>query len=521
MPNTDYLKTAASGLTKPTDYLKQAEVAIQPGGQAFYDEINAYLATLSPADRANAIQAVVGGNPEGILGNMSLPSGVTNPLSVDQLKQLLDGIQKQYKPVSTQAPLTAQQTQAAAATTVQQTATTAATTATAQLPDFTAGETGAGIPVVGSSGSSIPGTSTPASFNNELQNYYSTEFSQAGSDPTALARLAGTTPQMLQQQYASYQQGWTKAQTQFRPGFVGGVEGGQQPMSLQEFAQNKAQSMVGPWASILDAISAIYQSQFQTALPPDLATQIITALNGMPQGQQSNVLYWASQYMLNKAQAISSKGLFDQTGTYASSLLGTLPSSILTYTGGSGTGTGSLGTGGIVGTYVQAHPSAFLQGETISNQIAQDFQNKLNRAPTAADFAALGKDPAPQEITAYIDNQPAPGAPGMTYGAYSSAVSSLTPMWQQYFGKDPSISELRWAVGKSPEDLQSFINNSSSSIPGVTIGQKNDYQTFIDGFDKGTGGGHGLSAGIDDSLIKDLHTQITKASTGTAKPGAM
>lgn len=501
-----------------TDYLQQAGVAVQPGNETQYAALNTFLSTLSASDRQAALNAILDPNQSNPL-SFGIPAGPLNPLSGSQLTQILQQAQKQYKP----APVTPSpgQVQADASNQQQTSATTAATTATAQLPDTTTGQTGAGIPVVGSAGATIPGTTTPSSFNSLLTNYYSQEFAQAGADPNALAQLAGTTPQLLQAQYSAYTQGLAKAQTQFSPGMAGGTVGGQQPMTLPQFAQNKAQAMVGPWASVLDSINTIWQSQYQQPLPQGLSLQIISALNAMPVSQQSNVLYEAYQYMTNKASATANKGLFDQTGSYASAILASLPSSILTYTSGSGTGTGSLGTGGIVGTWAQTYPSTFLQGEETQQEIAGAFQKALNRAPTAADMSALGADPTPAAIQQYIDNQPMPGT-HMTYGAYTTISGQLTPLWQQYFGRDPSTSELQWGVGKSTQDITDFIDNSSSSIPGVTIGVKNDYESFINSLDTADPqGNHAFSSQVDDSLLTQLHQQVTAASTGTAKPGKM
>jgi hypothetical protein len=483
---------------------QESNWAIQGLGGADPSQINqlkTYWATLSPTLKASFLQ--------------TLQRFVQTP---EQLTQVNMQKNPAVQPSTTySAPSAAPATNSA--TGVQAQAVTAATAATAALPDQTVGDVAPGIPVVGAAGATIPGTSTPSDFNDLLNNYYQQEIQQAGGNINSLATVAGMTPQNLQSQYNAYTQGLQKA-------FAGAPQGAgaYTPLSLEQFATQKAQSMVGPWAAVLASISGIWESQYQQALPADLATQIISALNQMPQAQQSNVLYEAYQYMTNAASAAANKGLFDQTGSYATAILSALPSSILTYTAGSGTGTGSLGTEGIVGTYAQVHPSAFLEGETIQATIAADFQKALNRAPTAADLAALGTDPTPAAIQQYIDNQPMPGM-NMTYGAYTQASGALTPLWEEYFGKDPTPAELAWAVGKSPEDIQSFINNSQSSIPGVTIGEKNDYESFIDGFDKSAtdSAGHvyGLSAQIDDSLISSLHQQITKASTGVTKPGKM
>jgi hypothetical protein len=507
------------------NYIGQAGIAVS-GTPAQIDAVNTWLNTLSSSDRDAAIKTLQGGENAGsLLGDMTLPWSQVNPMPAATLQTLFTQLQSQYKP----APVTqtAEQIENSQATQAQNTATTAATTATAQLPDQTTlGGPGAeGIPVVGAAGADIPGTSSPSDFNSLLADYYATQFQTAGTDPNQLAQLAGTTPQVLQSLYQSYTTGFAKAQQ--NPSMLQAHsqynQNAQQPMSLSQFAQQKAQNMIGPWSAVLAAINGIYQSQEGVPMPADLVTTVVTQLNQMPQSQQSNVLYEAYQYMTNAAQASANKQLFDQTGSFASAILTALPTNILSYSAGSGTDTGTItADAGSVGTYMSAYPSAQLQRTTITAEIADAFQQALNRAPNAADIAALGSDPTPDEITNYIAAQPMPGVAGMTYGAYHSALAALNDQnWAGLFGKPPSTAEIRWAVGKSGEDISSFINNSQSSIPGITIGEKNDYETFIDGLDKGSANGHGLSAQIDDSMISDLHSQITKASTGTAKPGAM
>src|ERR1019366_6277538 len=177
MPNTDYLKTAASGLTKPTDYLTQQVDAFNQQYSASMDvtgvlaPIIKWLDTLPESQQLPIVQ--------GILKTLqAAPSsdllGATTA-SISKLLLTSGQTVAQQQPATPQTPA---QTATTAANTAQSTATTAATTATAQLPDLTTGASGAGIPVVGASGAAIPGTSTPSDFNSLLQNYYTTAFSQ-------------------------------------------------------------------------------------------------------------------------------------------------------------------------------------------------------------------------------------------------------------------------------------------------------------------------------------------------------
>lgn len=491
-----------------------------PASMQAYQALVRYIVSLPGSQQQTAVNFIQQTlkSQEGEIGGFPVGDpGALFSLSAAQIK----GLQAQVttKINSTPAPTTEQGKITQQANQTQQQAVTAATPTTAQLPEQTVGNVAPGIPVIGGAGATIPGTTKPADFNNLLQDYYSTAFAQAGGNVNQLAQLAGMDPQLLQSQYQAYMAGMTKA-------FAGAPQGvgAFTPLSLEQFAQNKAQTKMGPWAAVLESIEGIWTSQTNSPMPPDLINSVITALNGMPQSQQENVLYEASLYMSNKANAFANKGLFDQTGTLASAILGALPSSILGYspTGGTGTDTGSFTSAGIVGTALQSAP--FLVKQQTTSAIDSAFESALHRAPTAADLAALGPTPTDVQIKQYIDNQPVSGT-GMTYGAYSTASSNLTTLWESYFGHAPSLAELKWSVGKSPEDIQSFINDSHSSIPGITIGQKNDYETFIDGLDRGTsstqGGTHGLSAQIDDSLMQQLHNQVTKASTGTTTPGKM
>src|ERR1017187_10080336 len=351
---TDYLSEAL-GVSPPNPLLESISGSDATGN--LWSQLNTWIEGLASTQRTKVVAAIQKWGAGQRTGGFGSTFGFgPGGLQLSQIQQLATTLQGAYGsttapvPGSTTAPtakpLTAEQQKEAASNTVQSSATTAATTATAQLPESTVGNVAPGIPVVGSAGATIPGTSTPSDFNSLLQNYYQQEFATAGGDPTKLATAAGMTPQNLQAQYQAYTTGLQKAFANVPQG-----AGAYTPLSMEQFAQNKAQSMIGPWASVLSAISTIWQSQYQQTLPPELAAQIVSSLNSMPQSQQSNVLYNAYQYMTNSASAATNKSLFDQTGSYASAILSSLPSSILTYTSGSGTGTGALGTGGLVGTY--------------------------------------------------------------------------------------------------------------------------------------------------------------------------
>jgi hypothetical protein len=452
------------------------------------------------------------GQKETILRQLSAPG--SNPSAVQAVIQKLVSAPATPPPAS--ATTTPPPGSPAAAS---QQAVTAAALPAQQLTEQTGVGPGAGaegIPVMGTQGS-IGG------FNEQLATFNKNQFATAQNDPSQLAQLAGVTPEQLQSQYQSYLTGMqaaTQGNSQLLAHQRTGNQGAAAQLTLAQFAQVKAQNMIGSWSAVLSAMNGIYEAQFRQAMPPELIQQVITALNGMSPDQQKNVLYNAQIYMENMTLDPSGKSLRDQVGTYAANLLTSLPPSIMTYTQGAGTSTGSIGSGGIVGTYEQVHPSPFLQGETIQQGIAAAFEKAFNRSPTAGDMKALGSNPTPAQIQTYIDNQPMPGY-NMTYGAFTAASSQLTPLWQQYFGHDPTPTQLKWAVGKSSQDITDFIDNSASSVPGVTIGVKNNYETFINSLDTSGATTHAFSAGVDDSLIKSLHDHLQSQSTATPTPGKM
>lgn len=453
--------------------------------------IGPYWATLSDGDKARVLrqlqhQASIGGNLTTFIQQLSKQPTATTPTP---------GGQTTYP---TGSPAASQQQGTSAAT--------AAVTGT--LGERTTGGVAPGIAVPSATGTEPAQTSTgayegnapPTGFNEVLQTYYQDQFVQAGGDVNALAQLAGVSPQNLQSQYQAYYQGWNKAMARLPQG-AGGT-----PLSMQAFAEQKAQSMMGPWAAVLSAINSIWQGQMGSPMPAALQAQIITGLNAMPNDQKQTVLYNAYQYMENAAQAVlnpNSPNVRDIGGTLTGTLLSSLPSTIGQFSAGSSIGTGSVGTVGIVGTYAQLNPSATLQEQKVQQDIASSFQQALNRAPTAADLAALGSAPTPLQIQQYIDNQPVPGT-GMNYGAYSTATGRLDPLWQEYFGKNPTPAELQWSIGQTPTDIQNFINNSASKVPGMTIGKYQDYSNELQTIQGD------LPVAISDDFMKGLHESVTK-----------
>lgn len=396
---------------------------------------------------------------------------------------------------------TAQQTQAA------QSATQAATAAGVQLGETTSGQTGYGVPVMGTGEAAFtPGGTATGGFNEQLRSYTQNAISNAGQDVNALAQVAGTDAATLQAQYQAYTRGMAQARAAYTghgalAGDPQGLQAGAQ-LTLPQFAQQVAQSTIGPWAAVLDAIASIWQSQYQQDMPLELRQQILASLNGLPPDQKKAVLLNAMYYMQQKATSVANRQVFDQTGNYTAQLLSSLPSSILTYSpaAGGGFGTGSLGTVGIVGTYAQLHPSPFLQKETIDAGIANQFQQALNRAPTAADMAKLGPNPTATEVDSYINSQPLPDDPKVQYGTYQNVKKFVDPLYAQYFGTQPTSDQLMAYMGMNQQQITDHIMASpSTQLPGATVGRYVQLRGFADSLVSKIG------YGVSDQVIAAAH----------------
>jgi hypothetical protein len=350
-----------------------------------------------------------------------------------------------------------------------------------------------------------PGTDYPTAFGYT-----------AATDPASLAALAGMDPATLQAQYADYQ----KQVATLRDTWTGhGALPADKPpdqLNLRQFAQMAGTALQGQWQPALDALDYEWNAQYGERMPGELRQQLLTALNGMDKEQQQAVLSAEMTYVTGLQSAQKGTGVGLNMASLASTLTGVMPQSI----------------GTITTQYAQANPNIpAAQASEVAARKSGYIQWLTDHhvAPTPALLDQLlampvgsASSPEPGTDYAYLAAMPS-DVNGMTWGQKDIAMGNLGSTWKQYFSREPTQKELLWSIGKTPDEVQSFINNSQSSIPGMTIGRYHDYTTFIDSL--GTSGAssttHAFSGALDDSMIKSLHEQVTAASTGKASPGKM
>lgn len=223
-----------------------------------------------------------------------------------------------------------------------------------------------------------------------------------------------------------------------------------------------------------------WTQNYGTQIPQDLMSQIYGQINKLSMDQ-----------------------VYELLGSSGSS--GSSPLSYLITGGKTSTGQWS-GNGAIdqvIESYVSNHPEltqASTQQAAVNNFITQ-YTNTIGHAPSAAEIQqATGADAT--TINTIIDNVQMGN--GMTYGTYSKAYSRLAPQWQQYFGKDPSATQLAWSVGRTDQDIQDYINNSPSRVSGLNIGTYEGYQKFLDDVGGGLWG-----TGSNDAMVQALHQHVS------------
>lgn len=528
------------------DYLQQAGIAVAPGNEAEVKAINTYLASLSDSDRQSAIQLLQGGSPLGPLGDMTIPWGALNPMPTSTLQQLFQKVQAQYKPAASSPNAPTAETENVSPT--------GAVSTTA---------VGTGTPVEGS-------TQATALINQ----YMTTPLWQGDpDDPQGAAQGLGIDYNSANTQYQAYLANYGRAQQ--RANIQGAMP---QPMSEVQFIQGLAQTQYGQWGPVIGMLAYAWQEQNGTPMPPALAQEVLAGLKNIPANDsaqlQTQMLNSITQ-IENAAKQATAKGgqvtdlnlnvelssFLTQLSTYAPSV----------YSGsGSSSGGASLtdaSPGSIVGQYITANPQAAgVEATQKGSQEAQAIEFLANYGiPTStANVASLSNAQTYSNMQAYVSwmqgvgmpitastleslmampfsnpntstvtagtggawllDQMVPGTK-MTYGAYQQVSSSITPQWEQYFNSAPTKAQLAYFVGKSSTDVNDYFSNSMSSIPGITIGQKNDYENFINSLDQQSptvnGITHTFSSQLDDSMMDQLHQAVTSQSTGAPTPGPM
>ena len=421
---------------------------------------------------------------------------------------------------------------------------------------------------VGAGSTPVQGTSQAAALINQ---YMTTPLWQGDpNDPQGAADGLGLDYTSAHQQYEQYYQSFQAAQAR-----IGNDSTRRQasPMQETQFMQGLAQAQYGKWGPVIGMLAYAYQEQNGSAMPAALAQAVLAGLKKIP---QNDAIQLQAQ-MLNSIEQISSaaknvtaKGgqatnlnmnvevtsFLSQLATYAPSV----------YSGTAGSTAGALAAASpssVVGQYMTAYPAAAgieaaQKGTETANAV--DFLNNYGVAVTPANITALSNaqtyanmgayvawmqkigmpitpgvlqelmampfgDPNSATVSAgsggaFLLDQKVPGT-AMTYGTYQQVSSQITPQWQQYFNTTPTKQQLAFFAGKSQQDITDYFDNSQSSVPGVTIGVKNDYEQFINTLDTSGATTHAFSSGVDDSLIKQLHDHLQSQSTGTATPGPM
>jgi hypothetical protein len=333
------------------------------------------------------------------------------------------------------------------------------------------------------------------------------------SDPASLAAMVGQDATAFQNEYNDYLKHRQQIiDAQRNSGLPVEAPRG---LSMGQFAQSKAFAMQGQWQPLLDALDYSWNEQYGQRLPPDLRMQVLDALGKMDANQQQAVLSAEAQYVTGLMNARGQPtGIAGALASLGGTLLAQVPAHI----------------GNLTTQYATAHPQ-------ISTEVAKDAQVRQqgyiqwlqghNIPVTQTLLDQLGKMTAATSST-----NPEPGSDyamllampsdikGMTWQSKEIAMGNIGSQWRQWFGREPNAQELQWAAGRNPTEIQDFIDNSPSHVPGVTIRRYQDYVDFINKM--GTGSQpHAFSAGIDDSLIHDLHQQLTSSSTQAAAPSPL
>ena len=155
------------------------------------------------------------------------------------------------------------------------------------------------------------------------------------------------------------------------------------------------------------------------------------------------------------------------------------------------------------GTYGN-HLDAGLQAQILSQIGAMPLDAQISLAANPAGAEAAGgaldigamlstyaaKNPswvksvsAAADTTAYNLQQaqtPSP-VPGMQMGAYDKLVSTMRPIWEAAFKREPTPAELQHFAGWDPNELQGWANSQPSlDNPGMTVGERTSYITAAD-----------------------------------------
>jgi hypothetical protein len=116
-----------------------------------------------------------------------------------------------------------------------------------------------------------------------------------------------------------------------------------------------------------------------------------------------------------------------------------------------------------------------------------------------------------QGWTDYMNNQMYRS--GMTLGQYTDARTLLDNAgWVHWFGSQPGDTDVKWAMGKSPEDITARIDQSPyQKIPGMNIGTYKGFSTEGDSISKAVYG-----SSLPDHLIQAMWNAGIRPAGATA-----
>lgn len=542
-------------LSTMLDTAGAAGTDVDPSAQALYNQLNQFLATLTSAQRTlvqkRLSSSFLEPNTTGLMGLQTQDlQNVANIVQqvVGTGKQVPGAQQAADPPSTSSSPAT--------------TSTSAGTTTT---------QVGSQTTQAVSAGTQEPGSPWAA---NMLNTYTSPQLQGVSqSDPAAIAAALGIDPSKLQSEYQSYVANW-HAGSMRRGGLLGGIAAAvdQPPMSMQAFGEQLARAQDGAWQPAIDALSAIWQQQTGQPMPPDLVQQVVQSLNALPTNERNQV----QTQMLNMVNQLASQwkaatknGKLDPASPSWNPLLAynQFTQQLQTYAPNVYSGTSSSGGfsgNSLISSYYVAHPQVSSEAAAqlgSEQRAAIDLLTQYGITPTPDLISTMAKsgltsaqignylawahgrvavtpdlidqlvslpyaDPSGAAVPpgtggALLQSLPSP-LKGIDWGQYQIAWGNISGLWEKYFSRDPNSQELAWSIGKTPQDIQDFIDNSPSDIHGVTIGEKAAEENFISGLSTSSATQHAFSMGVDNSLIADLHQHLTaQEGTGKQQPGSI
>jgi hypothetical protein len=230
---------------------------------------------------------------------------------------------------------------------------------------------------------------------------------------------------------------------------LGGLTGGQNAMGQTQVQENEAETflntmlnaaMANPQNWVIRRAQEYWSATYGGEMPQSVVDQIQQAI---AQGGQGMARMLAG-------------------ATLTTTVSGQLPSFVKT----------------IVDNAAAMDPST--KGQLVSQEEAtlatsrvKQYVDTFGVAPSLDQQQIVGMDQ--QSWTDYMNDQQYRS--GMTLGQYTNARTALDNAgWENWFGGQPSDSDVKWAMGKSAEDITARIDQSPyAPIPGMNIGT---YQAF-------------------------------------------